>query len=273
MSFLTYLFGKGFKGGPDFNLNQTHTVNLNGIQLEVTLPETNLMVAPSPNIQDFPFKQEGWFDQHSRQLWNHHYVELNIGCPWFYTGPFWKVLNEPFGSLSFQAHLKRTLPGCSLEFGNLDSLKKAIEWDYKEHFEAPEEGKYGRGINTKAIADAKIRFKDPFWHNEAGKKQLEAFLRNRMRELPETFETREYGTEKWLYYSLKREPNYPTHHYCQILDEHFYLDIYFHYRIDFRKYFPIWKDHAEAAEQRIMESVRLHFPDRLQEAQEFIPKE
>ena len=124
----------------------------------------------------------------------------------------------------------------------------------------------------KAIEDAKNRFKDPFWHNEAGKKQLKAFLRNRMRELPENFETREIGKEKWLYYSLNREPTYPTHHYCHILDERFYLDIFFHYRIDFRKYFPIWKDHAEAAEQRIMDSVRLHFPDRLQEAQEFIPK-
>ena len=67
VNFLTYVFGKGFTGGPDFRLNQTETVNLNGILLEVTLPESNILAAPSSPVREFPFKQEGWFDAHSRR--------------------------------------------------------------------------------------------------------------------------------------------------------------------------------------------------------------
>jgi len=89
------------------------------------------------------------------------------------------------------------------------------------------------------------------------------FIKNRTSEVPDKFESREIGMQNWLYYSMEKEPNYPVHHYCQALDEQFYLDVKFSYFINFKEYFHIWKDHTEEAEQRLVQAVRLNFPNEI----------
>jgi hypothetical protein len=41
----------------------------------------------------------------------------------------------------------------------------------------------------------------------------------------------------------------------------YYLYVRFHYGIDFREYFHLWQ--VDAAEQRMMEMIKLTFPNRL----------
>ena len=227
MSLFTYLFGKGYKGGPDFNLERTHYYDLNGIELEMTVPDSNIVFAPSDQSPTFPFKSPGWFEANRRQLANHFYVRLNAGGMWAYTGPYWKVGREPFGTLTLLTWIKRTPPGYTLASGDLSTLEAAIRWDYEEHFEANEPGKYGRGKNRKTRKEALETYGKPHWDNEMGREQMALYIKQGTRELPRYFETREYGTQRWLYYALEREPMYPAHHYCQPLDDRYYLDIFF----------------------------------------------
>ena len=265
MSIFTYLFGKGYKGGPDFNLERTHYYDLNGIELEMTVPDSNIVFAPSDQPPTFPFKSPGWFEDNCKQLANHFYIGIEAGGSWAYVGPYWKVGREPFGVLSLGARIKRALPDYPLAPGDLDLLQSAIRWDYEAYFEVAEPGKYGRGENRKTREEAQEIYGKPHWDNQIGREQMAAYIENRCFELPEHFETREYGTQRWLYYALDEEPNYPKHHYCQPLDEQYYLDVFFSYRLDFPQYLHLWKDHAEAAEQRMMERIRLNFPGRVHE--------
>ena len=76
MSLFTYLFGKGYKGGPDFNLERTHYYDLNGIELEMTVPDSNIVFAPSNQPPTFPFKSPGWFEANCKQLANHFYIGI-----------------------------------------------------------------------------------------------------------------------------------------------------------------------------------------------------
>lgn len=264
MSLFTYLLGKGYKGGPDFNLEHTHYYDLNGIELEVTVPDSNIVFAPSDQ-RAFPFKLPGWFEANCEQSANHFYVPLNAGGMWAYVGPFWKVGREPFGVFSLGARIKRVLSGYTILPSDLSALEVAIRRDYEEHFEAEVPGKYGRGKNRKVRKEAEQRFSQPHWQNEEGRRREALYIEKRSFETPKDFEIREYGTQRWLYYALEREPMYPAHHYCQPLDEQYYLDVSFRYGIDFRQYFHIWQNHAEAAEQRMIERIRLNFPDRVHE--------
>ena len=265
MSLFTYLFGKGYKGGPDFNLERTHYYDLNGIELEMTVPDSNIVFAPSSAPPLYPFKLSGWFEANCEQSANHFYVDCDAGGMWAYVGPYWKVGREPFGVLSLSVRIKRTLPDYTLAHSDLNALEAAIRWDYEEHFEAEEPGKYGRGQNRQTRKEARERFSQSHWQNDEGRRREALHIKKWSRELPEHFETREYGTQRWLYYALEREPNYPKHHYCQPLDEQYYLDVFFSYRLDFPQYLHLWKDHAEAAEQRMIERIRLNFPGRVHE--------
>lgn len=265
MSQLSYIFGKKFKGGPDFRLESTHHYDLNGIDLEITAPDSNVVFDTSKNESHFPFKIPGWFDSNFRQSSNHRFVPLNAGGTWYYMGPFWKVGNQPFGSLGFSARIKRCLPEKKLHLGDINKLKAAIVLDYKSHFESDTPGKYGEGQNTKTRIEASEKYDKPHLIN-LPEMQLrkEKFIETYSQEIPNAFETKEFGMTKWLFYSLKREPNYPVNHYCAALDDTFYLDLHFHYALDFRSYFHLWKDHAEAAEQSMIEKVRLTFPNQIE---------
>jgi hypothetical protein len=264
MSLITYLFGKGFTGGPDFNKLETFYFELEDTELSLTLPKTNVDIPHGEIGINFPFRSPGWFDEQSRQIGNHFYVRV-LGDMWAYLGPVWKVLNEPFGVLGFRIGIKRALPEKTLDLNNLDTLAEAIRWDYEWYFEKEAPGKYGRGRNREVRQKAEDEYnsRHPRIPEERKLSDMEKTLRNLLRELPTHFETRQYGDQKWLYYALKKEPTYPAHYYCQPLDEQYYLYARFGYGIDFREYFHIWQADAEAAEQRMMEMIKLTFPNRL----------
>jgi hypothetical protein len=265
MRLFTYLFGKGFTGGPDFSKLETFRFDLDGAELNLTLPKSNVSIPLGEININFPFRSPGWFENHCEQLANHFYVSV-FGELWCYSGPFWKVLNEPFGVLDIHVAIKRTPPDKTLDISDIDSLAEAIRWDYEKYFEVEEPGEYGRGGNREARQEAEDEYNShhPAMPEEHKLRQKEAHLRLTLRELPNRFEARHYGEQDWLYYALKKEPAYPAHYYCQPLDDQYYLYVRFGYRIDFRDYFHIWQADAEVAEQRMIELVKLTFPNRLQ---------
>ncbi len=264
MSFFTYVFGKGYTGGPDFNQMETFRFELEDAQLSLNLPKTNVDIPIGEIGINYPFRSPGWFDDNCKQMWNHFYVSV-FGEMWGYRGPYWKVMNEPFGVLDILVAIKRVLPEKTLDVNNLDTLAEAIRWDYEWYFEVEEPGKYGRGYNRemRQKADDEYLARHPSIPEERKLQQKELRISKSIRELPMHFETRQYGDQKWLYYALNKEPNYPTHYYCQPLDEQYYLYVRFHYGIDFRDYFHLWQADAEAAEQRMMEMIKLTYPNRL----------
>jgi hypothetical protein len=258
MSFFTYVFGKGYTGGPDFSKLETFSFDLEGNALTVTVPASNIALPRGEISVNIPFRSPGWFDEHCRQQANHFYIKL-LGQPWAYIGPFWRTSDDrTFGVLSTSIAIKRVLPGKVLDMNNLDTLAEAIRRDYEWYFEEEEPGKYGRGWNRKARQKAEEEY------NSRLPSQKVAYLKRALRELPTQFEPRRYGDQEWLYYALERESNTSAHYYCQPLDDQYYLYVRFGYGIDLSDYFHLWQADAEAAEQRIIESVRLTFPNRLQ---------
>ncbi|MFA5530898.1 MAG: hypothetical protein WDA11_09565, partial [Thiohalomonadaceae bacterium] len=251
--------------GPDFSTLETFRFDLEGIKLSLSLPKSNFAVSRDEMNINLPFRSSGWFDTHCEQMWNHFYVML-VGRPWAYIGPFWKTAaDRTFGVLDVQAAIKRAPPDKVLDPNDLDTLADAIRWDYEWYFEVAEPGDYGQGKNRKARQKAEDEYnaRHPAVPEATKLSQKAAYLKNALRELPTHFETRCYGDQNWLYYALEKEPAYPAHYYCQPLDERYYLYIRFGYGIDLRPYFHLWQANAEAAEQRIIETVRLDFPNRL----------
>jgi hypothetical protein len=268
MNFFTYVFGKGYSGGPNFSKLETLHFDLEGNALSVTIPATNIALPRGEINVNTPFRSPGWFDEHCRQMWNHFYVRV-FGEAWAYVGPFWKAgPDRTFGVLSLSVDIKRALPGKVLDMNDLNTLAEAIRWDYEWYYEVEEPGKYGRGGNRKARQEAEEEYnaRHPSIPEEKKIRDKEAGLRHSLRELPTQFEIRRYGDQEWLYYALKERlsSHYPVHHYyCQPLDDQYYLYVKFSYRIDFSDYFHLWQADAEAAEQRIIEMVKLTFPNRL----------
>jgi hypothetical protein len=256
----TYVFGRGFTGGPGLASDEHFSLDLDGIALEVSLPPSNVVVDDMSQRVNFPYRSQGWFEREQRQSSNHFYVSL-LAHNWAYLGPHWKVMNEPFGIFSVEFRLKRTLPGYALSVDDFTTLEKAIHWEYEEYFEAKVPGQYFRGHNTEVRQKAEKEFAPrlhPTSRNLGVEK--ERYLQRWLRAVPKAFEVRAYNARSWVYYGVEHQQSYPERHYCHQLDERYYLDVLFHYGIDFRQYFHLWKDHAEAAEQRIMNSVRLIFP-------------
>ena len=261
---MAYLFGKGFKGGPDSRLNRNHHCNLSGIDFEITLPDSNVVISEPEKAVNIPFKSSGWFNNNCEQTSNHCFVSLPVFRRWVYLGPFWKVFNDPFGSLVFDVWVKKTLPETTLEVDNLETLEAAINKDYRDYFESETPGKYGQGKNFQVRQEAQARYSASHWQNEVGRQQMKAYIKNRIQELPSGFEIHKHDTINWLFYSLAKEPNYPKHHYCVPLDDRYYLDVSFLYAVDFPQYFHIWQAHAEQAEQRIMASIRLNYGNHIE---------
>ena len=265
MSFFTYLFGKGYTGGADFSRFETFRFDLEGKQLSLSVPGSNVALSHAEMNINLPFRSPGWFEAHCEQQANHFYITV-FGDLWAYIGPFWKTAaDRMFGMLSVQVAIKRTLPDKILDPDDLETLADAIRWDYEWYFEVAEPGKYSQGKNRIARQKAEDQYnaRHPAASEASKLRQKEGYLKNALRELPTWFETRCYGDQNWLYYALKREPTYPAHYYCQPLDERYYLYVRFGYRIDLSAHFHLWQADAEAAEQRIIETVRLDFPNRL----------
>jgi hypothetical protein len=266
MSFLTYVFGKGYTGGPDFSKLETFRFDLEGNTLSVTTPISNIALPQGEININTPFRSSGWFDNHCLQQANHFFVRV-FGNAWAYVGPFWKAgPDRTFGVLSVSFDIKRVLPEKVLDVNNLDTLADAIRWDYEWYFEVEEPGKCGRGWNRRARQEAEDEYnaRHPSIPEAMKLRDKEASLRYSLRELPTQFETRRCGDQEWLYYALEMETNTSAHYYCQPLDDQYYLCVKFSYGVDVRSYFHLWQADAEAAEQHIIETVKLTFPNRLQ---------
>jgi hypothetical protein len=265
MNFFTYVFGKGYTGGPDFSRLESFRFDLEGIGLTLSVPASNIALPWGEININLPFRSPGWFDAHCEQQANHFHVKV-FGDVWAYIGPLWRAgPDRTFGVLNVRVAIKRTLPGKVLDVNNLDTLAEAIRWDYEWYFEVEEPGKYGRGHNREARREAEEEYeaRHPSIPEEKKLRDKTLSLAHSLRELPTHFEPRRYGDQEWLYYALKRESNTSAHYYCQPLDEHYYLCVRFGYGIDFRQYFHLWQADAETAEQRIIETVKLSFPNRL----------
>ena len=264
MSFFTYVFGKGYTGGPDFSRFEKFRFDLEGMQLSLSVPGSNVALPHAEMNINLPFRSPGWFEDHCEQQANHFYITV-FGDLWVYIGPFWKTSSDrTFGVLDVQVGIKRAPSDKVLDLNDLDTLAKAIRWDYEWYFEEAEPGDYGRGGNRVTRQEAEDEYNARFRSPEEIRQRQKAGLLQYLRELPTHFETRRYGDQNWLYYALEKEPAYPAHYYCQPLDERYYLYVRFGYRIDLRQHFHLWQANAEAAEQRIIETVRLSTPNRLE---------
>ncbi len=266
MSFLTYIFGKGYTGGPDFSQLESFSFDLEGIELRVTVPKRRIALARKDWSDSLPFRSPGWFDHHCEQQNNHFYSTVFVDL-WPYVGPIWRTgMDRTFGILGMQVWIKRVRPEKVLDMNNLDTLAEAIRWEYEWFFEVEEPGEFGRGWNRRARQEAEDEYnsRNPIIPEEMKLRDKEDSLNYSLQELPTHFESRRYGDQEWLYYALRKEANTTAHYYCIPLDDQFFLSVRFGYRIDLSNYLHLWQANAKAAEQRIMETLILTFPNRLQ---------
>ncbi|MFA7617930.1 MAG: hypothetical protein WC012_02685 [Thiohalomonadaceae bacterium] len=86
MSFFTYVFGKGYTGGPDFSTLETFRFDLDGAELRLSVPPSNTALPRGEININLPFRSPGWFEAHCEQQANHFHVRV-FGNVWAYIGP------------------------------------------------------------------------------------------------------------------------------------------------------------------------------------------
>ncbi|GAA3928641.1 hypothetical protein [Litoribacillus peritrichatus] len=256
---------RGFRGGPDFT--ETHTINtsFDDINFSISLPYTNVDTQEKPRNIQFPISKQNWFESNCTQSRQHHYVPISTQM-WMYVPSVKYTLNGELGVLFCSSQIKKVPKDKEIDAFNLDALGTHLLEEYDQHYNSPVIGgpeDHGQGLNTE------IRQKVDLLSESLGspfsKSEYDRELRLRMEAMGfpplSPYKVVSIKNRQWVYYSEPQVNSLSKDNmYCFPLSNEFYLCLQFRYRVDINDKFKLWKDHAEAAENRIMESVKLTFP-------------
>ena len=248
-----------FRGGPDFNLCQEVTAVLEDTQLTLSLPASNVEAVEVPRNINFPYRQPGWFENNVRQSRQHHYVQIATHNWCFMPKGIASFFSE-LGMFSLSIQVKKILSE-KMNAMELDVLGKYVVDEYDEYYNSPNYSEYSSlGTNTKIIKETQndCRRNHPSFSEERITEQVALCLESRGYPPISPHRIKLIGKRRWVYYT---EPDSCSidrdNMYCFPMDESFYLCFNFRYRVDISNKFKLWKSAAEAAEKRIMESVRI----------------
>ncbi len=251
---------RGFRGGPDFSTSHDIVVVLEDTLLTISLPVTDVELVDVSQKTKFPFTKNGWFEANAEQRRQHHFVKV-ITKYWAYIPTRFTVLFSQLGTLCFSAKIKRILPEKNIDVQCLDSLGKSVVAEYHEFYNSPVIGKDSfLGSNTRIIAETQdyYRKNHPSFSEERIKEQVEFCLESRGHPSILPHQIKRFDNMEWVYYcesdshSLSRDRMY-----CLPLNEYYYLCLSFSCYVDWAHKFKFWEGNVEAAEKRIMESVKI----------------
>ncbi|MDR6984529.1 hypothetical protein J2X32_003173 [Rheinheimera pacifica] len=251
-NFLKRITGRGFHGGPDAYRRFNYKVLLDKDLLAFCIPCTSPMAFPVL----FPYQTPGWFELHTDQRQQHRFVCINQQQYW-YSGHFLRTHGEPLGQLMLSIWLKQVTEGKRIARHNVELLGHYLSGQSND-------------ANGSYISGSAAQLKHALQHYEAcrhsnkllgGQMQQYAALRHK-EQLPQCYSVKSFGSQQWLHYThASRAFTRQYHYYCYPLSEQFYLKIRFAYKANLPAYFHYWHANARAAQQSIMQSVKLRLHD------------
>ncbi|WP_444996310.1 hypothetical protein [Aliikangiella sp. IMCC44359] len=250
---------RGFKGGPDFSNCIEVTAILEDWQLNLTVPNTNIVTEEEPQNINYPFKQAGWFEATSKWSCQHRYVPIDTQL-WYYL-PMNFLLQTELGVLSLSTQLKRIAPEKNTNAMELHDLGRYVIAEYDEYYNAPLDSPQGPGPNVRRRKSVEDEVRKA-WEGYVSEEEIQQKILDRLPELPypplPPHEIRSFNHRHWVF-CVEPKLRSDTHDnmYCYPLSEEYYLCLRFRHRVDWNPKYKNWKDHANAAEKRVMEMVRL----------------
>ncbi|GAA3928646.1 hypothetical protein [Litoribacillus peritrichatus] len=256
---------RGFRGGPNFSETNNFNASFENIQFSVRLPYSNVNTKEPPRPIHFSFLKEDWFEENSKKINQNNYVHVDTQL-WYYV-PLVGLPNAELGVLSLTTQLRK-VPHSSISAFNLNELGKHIVTEYEEYHNAPinkdQEDSF-KGWNTRIrqeVIDYSNSRNEP-WSQEQIDRETQLRLTDIGYAPLSPHQIKTIKNRPWVFYIEQKAKARPTKDrvYCTPLSDKYYLCMSFGYRVDCSDKFHLWKDHAEAAEKRIMESVKLTFPN------------
>ncbi|MFC3151482.1 hypothetical protein ACFOEK_10630 [Litoribrevibacter euphylliae] len=258
---------RGFRGGPDFTEVNHLNASLENIQLSVELPYSNIITEEPPRPIHFPFLKDRWFEENAKSLKHYHYVNVDTQA-WYYVPAVVSLPNGELGSLWLSTRIKRIPDDKNISAFDLDELGKYLIDEYENYHNAPisddEEDNF-KGKNTRirqSVIEQSNNRIEP-WSEEEIDRQVSYDIYSRGYAPLKPHQIKTINGRPWVFYVEQQNPEFPSKNriYCMPLSDKFYLALDFGYKVGPGDKFKLWKDHAEAAEKRIMESVKLIIPN------------
>jgi hypothetical protein len=253
---------QGFAGGPDFNRLQKLSFLLEEFSLQLTLPYSNISSDEPPKQVNYPFRSNGWFEQHQQQKDQHKYVPIHTEG-WCYLAPLLRFDGGEYGWLWLNIWLKKVPEG--IDALDRHTLAQHVIDEHDQHYNSAAigaEGQYGLGRNTeieselKEYAELRASRGSPFTE-ERYRDELQGRINNYGYPQLQPAKLVTLQGFEWVFYQEKydRHPT-RTDFYCLPLSSKFYLTIGFKHRVD-NAGEKSWQKDAENAQQRILNNVNV----------------
>lgn len=249
---------RGFKGGPDFDNCVEVTALMEDWQLNIDVPATKIVTEEPPRNINYPFNQDGWFQSHSKQSSHYHYVEIDTQL-WYYL-PVNVLFKGELGLLSLSTQLRKIHHDKTINTQDLDALGNSIIAEYDEYYNAPIDSPNGPGPNVSRRKKREDEVRQA-WDGFITEEEIQAKIEERYREpyppMPEHQIVPIQGKD-WVF-CVENSAESHTHSniYSIPLNEKYYLSLHFRHRVDWQPKYQSWKQHADQAEKKIMQTVRL----------------
>ncbi len=253
-------FGRGFVGGPDTRQNQEFSFIFEDKQLEIILPESNVFLpnatpeTPETVPKYYPHTSIEWFVKNAQIIKQHFFVEV-LAKEWMYFPPISLLPSSEYGLFACQLRLKQV---DRVNVQDPLALGRFLTQAFDDYQNGP------KGLNTtyrKWVRDDLNRS-----GIEWSLQEKEAAIEEESNELIALkgcdplapAKTLSINGLTWVFYR-EQYNNDPAHtdFYCLPLSEQSFIEVRFNYRTDIPDKFKKWQPHAAAAQERIMQSIRL----------------
>ncbi|WP_426356832.1 hypothetical protein ACPUVO_10055 [Pseudocolwellia sp. HL-MZ19] len=244
-------FWRGFVGGPELKFNMTHKFNLENKQLSITLPDSNVMAAPSSVDVHFPYSSKSWFENNTEESPDQHIYVHVFTENWMYLPVISMIPGDEFGMLSCQLRIKQT---DKINVLDKQALAVFVIQAYNDFHNGP------NGINTEIrqeITEQSSKKATP-WTPEKLQEEIDGWIENRGKPLIPAAQMIKFNQNDWIFYQEVRSNRLSRYdYYCLPLSENSFLEVKFNYRVDRSDKFKKWEKHALASQELIMESISL----------------
>lgn len=249
-------FWRGFVGGPDFNRCITHRFQLEDKQLSITIPDSNVVAAPSTLNTYFPHNSSVWFKQNTRESYDQHLYVHMITENWMYMPVIAVLPSCEYGMFSCQLRIKQT---DKINVLDKEALARFVIQEYDNYHNG------SNGINTKIRKDTaaqSIKRANP-WSPEALENQIKLIINNRGKPPIPNAILKTFNQTDWVFYQEVRNNRLSRSDFCCLpLSKTSFLEVEFRHRVDRSDKHKKWAKHALESQERIMASIYLdELPD------------
>lgn len=243
-------YWRGFVGGPDLHQSITRRFLLEGKQLSINIPDSNIVALPNADDKYYPHTSLTWFNEHAKIYDQHKYVHIYTKN-WMYMPPIAIFPSSEYGMLSCQLRIKQV---SHINVLDKAALSHYVTQAYDDYHNGPE------GENTKIRTRIEERFKNsPYtWSQDEIEVEIAMVIDLHGNQPLAPAIIKNFNQTDWIFYSEVRN-NRHSHNdfYCLPLSENSFLEVEFAHRIDLSHKYKKWVKHAIESQERIIASVYL----------------